>query len=73
MSNKIREYYEKQTNEISIKDIRDLFFWDDTHDVYIINPDDLQYLMRYISDCNIKYSLLESVLKESTKKGYLSE
>lgn len=72
MSNKIRENYEKVMNEISIKDIRDLFYWDDTHDVYIINADDLQYLMRYISDCNIKYSLLESVLKESTQKGYLS-
>ena len=72
MSNKIRENYKKETNKISIKDIRDLFNWDDTHDIYWIHPDDLQYLMRYISDCNIKYSLLESVLKESTKKGYYS-
>lgn len=72
MSNKIRDNYEIETNEISIKDIRDLFNWDDTHDIYWIFPADLQYLMRYISDCNIKYSLLESELKESTKKGYLS-
>ena len=72
MSNKIRENYKEMT-DISIKEIRDLFYWNDKEDIYWILPCDLQYLMRYISDCNIKYSLLESELKESTKKGYLSE
>jgi hypothetical protein len=72
MSNKLRENY-KEMGDISIKEIRDLFYWDDEKDVYYIMADDLQYLMRYISDCNIKYSLLESVLKESTKKGYYSK
>lgn len=72
MNKKIREKYEEMA-DISMEDIRDLFFWDDTEDVYEILPSDLQYLMRYISDCNIKYSLLESVLKESTKKGYYSK
>ena len=71
MSNLRDKYIEM--NNISIKDIRDLFHWDDKEDIYWILPSDLQYLMRYISDCNIKYSLLESVLKESTEKGYYSD
>lgn len=71
MSKKLREKYEEMA-DISLKDIRDLFFWNDTEDVYEILACDLQYLMRYISDCNIKYSLLESELKESTNKGYYS-
>lgn len=71
MSN-IRDKY-IEMNNISIKDVRDLFHWNDTEDIYWILPSDLQYLMRYISDCNIKYSLLESELKESTKKGYYSD